>query len=314
MLGTNFVLTNQNAETIDFNDYVGGSSAPTSSFIILQDYPQFDIEINNQEIRKEGQHGIWDFYSFYGKRVMTFTGKIYGPTEADVEQKKQDLERVVALPVQPSVGNDGTVTITWTSLLGGDYQIEAKIQSSIRYNRPIGDKHTLDFIITMKAASPFIESLTPVSTAGVRAFEAAGYPLPVIYPTTMPYSWVQSLSITNSGTVLADTSIKLYGGSRYDINNPRITNLTDGKFMQINTVISGASDYIVFSSKTGTIQDKNGVDLSPFLETGSEFIKLELGVNEIVYTSDENVGVTSPILTRVFPNEVVIVEHKNTIV
>ena len=81
MIGYKFKLQNNNGDSIYLNDFV----TDPNNFLALQDYPDFSVDIKNNEVAREGQHGIWDFYSFYGKRVLNFAGIIIGQTEGDVE-------------------------------------------------------------------------------------------------------------------------------------------------------------------------------------------------------------------------------------
>jgi hypothetical protein len=74
--------------------------------IALQDYPTFDLDIRNEEIPKDGQHGIWDFYSFYGRRLIVFSGVIVGEDEAHVVTLRDTLINVTKLPAQPRTGDD----------------------------------------------------------------------------------------------------------------------------------------------------------------------------------------------------------------
>lgn len=306
MLGNTYTLTNSAGETITFNNYATGGSA---NFILLQDYPSFDIEVKSQEIAKEGQHGIWDFYSFYGKRLITFSGKIVGENELEVATIKDQLLRVVALPPQPVAGNDGYCTLSWTDELGRALQMQVKVTSPIRFNRPIADKRTLNFQLLLKADNPFLYSLTETSLAGLRGYEMGSITLPVTYPTSMPWVYEQTLTVDNTGTVQADTTIRLYGGTSFAITNPRITNLTTGRFMQINTSLADETEYIEMDGINGTVVDQDGNDLSGLLEAGSQFIKLEVGENILYYISDENEGATNPVVTRIEPDEVMTIDY-----
>lgn len=306
MMGYAYTLTNRAGDSIILNNFYSESQ----SYIILQEYPSFEVDIRNEEINKEGQHGIWDFYSFYGKRLINFSGLLVGNTEKDVIELQNLLQKVVALPAQPYEGNDGIVVISWTDVEGVAMQIEAKLNTSVKFTRERADKRTLSFNLIMKASNPFIENAESIVVSGTRAFELSGFTLPVYYPTNIPTNWRNYLVAENEGFFMASTVIRLYGSSHFGISNPMITNLTNEMYMGVSVVISGAESYVEFDSKKGTVEDNNGNDLSGYLISGSQFMKLATGENHLVYTSDQNTDSNNPSVTREIPDEKVTAEFR----
>ena len=77
MLGYKYKLENlYNGETIDINSALDSEQScltvdgrPTG--LRLTTYPTFELEVRNYEQEKTGQHGTFDFYSFYGKRNIS---------------------------------------------------------------------------------------------------------------------------------------------------------------------------------------------------------------------------------------------------
>jgi hypothetical protein len=310
MIGTQFTLTNKAdpTRTIVLNDH------SSDNFVALQAYPTFDLDVRNDEIAKEGQHGIWDFFSFYGKRLITFEGVIVGETEADVHTLKETLQQITELPVQPTTGDDGTVIISWTDPLGRDVQTEAKIATSIRFSRAMRETYKLDFILTLKSANSMIESQELILENGLRGYPLAGLTLPFTLPDLLSTTLVNKFNVENDGTTVADITFTMYGSANRTINNPVFTNLTTGNFIQINTVLADETEYVTVDTRTGTIVDQDGNDMSGLLETGSSFPRLAIGVNEILYTSDESTGPDSPPVTHVEPDEIVETEHRDAII
>jgi hypothetical protein len=156
MISTLYTITNKAGDSFTFNDHV----TDPVNFIALQVYPQFDVDIKNNEIDKEGQHGVWDFYSFYGRRTINFQGVIVGEDEASIEAQKETMLNVLGFPTQPTDERDGAVYLRWTDLAGNDWEIEAKLLANVRFDRALGDHITLDFIFSLKAADPFIVGQT----------------------------------------------------------------------------------------------------------------------------------------------------------
>jgi len=301
MIGTQFILTNQNGDTITINDH----SDPTN-LIALQDYPSFDLELKNQEIAKEGQHGIWDFYTFYGKRLITFSGIILGDTEAKVMEIQDQLKIVCGLPLDPIAGNDGLITIKYTDPRGRALQTTGKLFNSIRFSRVMKETFKLAFQLVLKSADPSIESQSETTSNGIRGYVAGSIKLPTKMSTKMLIVERQTLDVVNLGNTYANPTITIHG----PLTNPRLENLNTAKHMQFTKTLT-AGQYIKINASLGTIVDENGADISSSLTDG-EFIKLKNGTNSLYLTSDENYGATNPLLTRITPTETYDVVHRDT--
>jgi len=310
MIGQQFTITKKSNPTkfIKFNDH------SSSNLIALQAYPTFDLEIRNDEIDKEGQHGSWDFFSFYGKRLIVFEGVIIGINEGEVHRLRDKMLEVTSLPAQPTTSDDGTVLIEWTDPLGRELQIEAKISTSIRFSRNLKQKNRLDFILIMKAPNPQIESQELIEDAGLRGYNIGGVFLTMKFPFTLDSNFINVITVQNDGNTEANTVFRLYGSPNRTITNPRITNLTTGDYIQVNITLVSEAEYVVINSKTGTVFDYLGADKSSDIEGGSSFILLDIGANDLLYTSSESDGASSPMALRYDPDEIAQVDHRDTII
>jgi len=296
MIGIKYTLKNKENESIVINDH----TTNPNQIIALQSYPQFEVDIKNNELPREGQHGIWDFYSFYGRRITTFQGVIVGNTELDVEIVKNKLIKILAIPAQPTISRDGNVELSWTDIENKNWIISGKLMNPIQFNRRMRDTFRLDFSFTLKSSSPFIVSNDLQIISGVRGYVKKGAQFPIMLPLEIGFIEVNYLNVTNSGSAYAETIIRIYGESQGNITNPKLTNLTTGKFMQLNTVIEGKTEWIEIDSKKGTVVDKNGNDLSGAITGESNFVLLQQGLNNILYTSDEDPAVTFQFPTASF--------------
>jgi hypothetical protein len=306
MIGYQFQLQNRAGQSLTINDHSG------ASFIALQDYPVFDVDIKNNEIDKEGQHGIWDFYSFYGKRVLTFSGVIVGTTEAEVETLKNLLIQVTALPPQPTTGNDGMVLVKWTDAAGNAWQIYAKLERAIRFDRQMKQALRLNFVMTLKAPNPVIESQGIVIDTGTRAWQPGSLQLPTTLPAIIAPVYENALVVSNSGAYETDTVIRLYGETG-GITNPVLFNITTGKFFKVNITLASAAEWIEIDSKNGTVKDQDGADVSGSVDPASEYLLLASGNNQLVYLSDESINAQNPSNTWSFPQAQVTISHHTSI-
>ena len=312
MIGTQYKIAKKSDPTVffTFNDHT------TDNVIALQKYPSMNVDVRNDEINREGQHGVWDFYSFYGKRNIIFEGVIVGDTEVEVDTMKELMKTVTQLPLQPTTEDDGTLIVSWTDLQGRDLQLEAKIDTSIRFDRGLKLTYRLDFLLVLKSADPRIESQELFECDGIRGYGIGGFKL-TDTSLKLPFSLVNYnqniVECENIGSINANTIIKIYGSSAFGNENPRITNLTIGSYFEIMTTLTDETKWIEIDSLEGTVLDQDGVDQSGLISAGSEFITLAPGVNEILYTSDQSIEEDGPVATRENPTETIEVRHRFSI-
>lgn len=285
MIGYTYTITNRAGDSFKINDFV----TDPDNFIALQQYPDMDIDVKNDEVALDGQHGIWDFFSFFGKRMITFNGVVIGEDEEEVELLRTQIVKVLSLPMQPTEEDDGYVTISWTDATGAEWSFDAKMASSPRFSRSMKQNYRLDFLISLKTDNPFILSSESITGEGTRGYFVYGVLFPIELPALMGYVGVGGLEVENEGTMSAHTVIRLYGEAGGVITNPTITNTTTGKSFTVETTLADDTEYIEIDSAEGSVVDQDGADLSADIDEDSEFILLKSGTNELIYSADDEV-------------------------
>lgn len=293
MISFKFKITNKQGKILTLNDHV---TDPNNVFA-LQKYPTFQKEVKNNEVARTGQNNYWDFYSYYGKQTLGFTGVIVADNHQKLEQMKQEMLQVFALPIQPNATNDGYVKIEWTDDDGILKEVEAKLTADIQFDRALQRRWVLDFIIQLKTKDNFVRGGGDlIVQKGKRGYFNNGG---IFLWTLLPISWQsQYLNIlpVNITGVSAYPIIRLYGENQQQITNPSIKNLTTGETFVVNTTITGATSYIEINTETGDVKDHNNIDLSGQVTSNSSFITLVSGVNNLIYVSDE-----TPLTTALMP-------------
>lgn len=310
MTGYKFKIQNTNGDYFYINDFV----TDPLRFFALQDYPDFEVDIKNAELAKEGQHGIFDFFSFYGKRLINFTGVIVGEDEGDVEDLKSQMLKVISLPPIPSSGDDGYLTISWTDANGNDWQIQGKMQGYPRFNRGMRQGSRLYFILTIKCKNPEIESQAETTVDGVRGWQQGALLVPATVPAIFNVLYNKQVSVTNLGSIASHTKITINGESGITVSNPYVLNLTTGKLFKVNIILTDETKSITIDSKTGTVVDQDGVDRSGLVDGTSEYILLDIGANNLVFLSDESWNEDSPVNTWIEPTASVSIKHRKRII
>ena len=190
MIGTQYTLTNKAGDTFTINDH----SDPNRVFA-LQEYPINDVSIKNNEINLQGQHGVWDFYAYYGSRITTFSGVIIGNNEAEVTEIKNQIDKILRLPIAPSDSNDGSITIAYTDPLGASWSYQGRLFRSQIVSRPLGEQYRLNYSFSVKSQDPFIVGRQHDVTTTYGYF-IKGVSLPTPIPLAFVNEWQPKYDLT----------------------------------------------------------------------------------------------------------------------
>lgn len=243
-----------------------------------------------------------DFFSYFGKRSINFSGVIVGTNEASVESLKNQMMRVLQLPLQPTSSKDGYVTISWTDANSQQWSFDAKINRSPKFNRALRQQYKLDFILSFKTESPFILSTGSSTLLGTRGYFSYGFLLPATLPAIMGDASNNTLNVYNDGNLASYCTIKIYGEDTAGVVNPQIKNLTTGKVFKLNMTLANATKWVEIDSATGKVVDQDGVDMSANIDPISEFILINVGSNDLIYTGDNAVGTPAGNYSVIFKN------------
>lgn len=277
MLSYTFQITNEyTGESVVLTPCLTFDDSASSGYgIMLQQYPEFDASIKNEEINKYGQHGIWDSFSFYGKKTLNFQGMIKFPTLTKILQEQELIKRILSLPPQPVVGvNDGYVKISWTDYDGNDWYIRAKIEQDVYFTRPLSQRTYAEFNITLKAEDPYIYSEEEYSQTGLLGWRQ-GMAFPMIFvPIGVNVLYNNVIQIYQSGTVEAPAKYRLYGYAE----NPRMVRLDEeessvsviSNFLSTDGWVGGTNDseHFLVGDESRKLTSTNNVEDSMYL-TGS---------------------------------------------
>ncbi len=273
----------------------------------LQSYPSISKSVKNNELDRNGQNNYWDFFSYYGKLSFNFSGIIVAENEIVLEQMKQDLLRVFSLPLQPTDINDGHITMEWQDNASVNKSVEVKLTNDIQFDRPLGKRYIMNFIIQLKAKTNYIlDAGTPATATGTRAWYQQGG---IILPTLLPLSWNPNWQNTLTVNIIGNGGfpvIRVYGESQQKIINPKITNTTTGEVFLLNLDLENQNSWVEIDTENGTVMNNFGNDVSGFVDLDSSFINLVTGENKFLYTSDND-----PYVSGLLPTAVLEIKYKN---
>lgn len=237
-------------------------------------------QIRETENVRQGQHGITDQISWYGKRSIVLTGKVISNTQAGRKVMENNIRSIFALDgVQTNV-NASYYTMYITDEDGTEKQIDVKVSIGVEFSKVPLEANRRDFIVTLKARDPRMFSQTLNSQDLAEAFDATTFMLPTMLPFSLDPQTVFVETLTNDGNFASPPIITLSGIA----TNPRIINNTTGVEMKLNTTMT-TGDEIIIDVGSGTIE-KNGIDILSTLDSTSQWLYLAAGDNEIELRDD----------------------------
>jgi len=239
MRGYSYTFTNNfTGQTFSIGlDEVGNEVCQSYNGLLLQEYPVFEAEIRNEEQDRAGQHGIWDFFSFYGKRNVTLSGVILASSWSNLVHLQNLVKETLSLPAQPIQGtNDGYVNLKWTDAQGIEWNMNVKLTQDLQFSRPSGNRLRSTFFISLKSDSPYILSTTEYSEAYYRGWRQGSMPLPAYLPAYVNTVYNEVVNIYQAGTGDSPGTYRVYGPA----TNPVLTKLTEN--FASETVISDFTD------------------------------------------------------------------------
>lgn len=94
MIGVPITIKNHNTgQEITINDH-----SDSDNVIALQSFPNFEKDVRNQNVPRQGSHGEFNLPHYYGGLSITFEGIITGETQEKTWEIKTLLDEILALP------------------------------------------------------------------------------------------------------------------------------------------------------------------------------------------------------------------------
>lgn len=246
------------------------------------------IQIRSTRDPLPAQDGIQRYLDYYGSRLLEIRGWVKGTSESDLYDNINALIAAFDIHALETSGNYGFQPLQWTD----------PGQGSSRYNvKPLNNTLTVSeqrtglargFSVLLEAKDPIKYTNTSTTTTiTISTVGGSSSAFPFIFPVI--FSSIASFgvgTITNTGSVAVfPQSIKLYGFTGGTWVAPKITNSTNGEFIQFtSTVTLTSGQYVLVDPAVGTAQKYNGSafeDVTAYITSDSTFWKVEPGSNTI---------------------------------
>ncbi len=219
-----------------------------------------------------GANGGWTTKQLYEPRFISFSGRIFGRTVAEVEDRRREFSTILAKIVR----NKGALRIITPA--GHVYSTEVVL---IGVEMPINKVLNLvEWKINLKADDPLLyDNSDGELLATIRKTRQGGFIVPFEFPLYISPD-EQPATVNNSGneTILPNIIISTKA------TNPKIINRTTNQSMEITTVVKDG-DKLEIDMKNKTIL-LDGMNIYDLQTAGSNFWGLIAGDNRIELQTD----------------------------
>jgi hypothetical protein len=225
-------------------------------------------------------HGSISRPTFAEGKLIPINGQIFSTQKYNRGLGKNIVANLFKISDFPDIDNE-LKKLEFTDDDNTDWYIMAKPYTMPEY--------------THNRSEPIIEFSTqlfapdPIAVSQILKTATGNYGLwgGVTLPTELPVAFMTLSSVlneftcTNDGNFAAKTKIIITG----DIKNPKIYNLTAGRFFQVLVDMSGA-DELIIDSENNTIE-LNGVNVSAYRADGSNWLFVNAGLNYFLLTGED---------------------------
>lgn len=250
--------------------------------IILQSLTWNDLVTDDDQVPRQGYHGISSSPTLYRARVINMSGFIIANSRAERAIYRTQLTDMFKLESIPSPTNRGFYDFELLDDDGLEWVISAKVLNTPAYEQQIlGEIEVTSFTVQLVADDPTIRAKDIVQVIAIEGFYG-GAKLPWKLPVQLnDYGYIATL--TNGGNWPAPLIITIEANGTTGANL-RVENTTNGEFFGVQTPINDG-DILIINTLDSTIT-LNGLDISGDRIVGSKWPYLQPGDNYYTVLDD----------------------------
>lgn len=222
-------------------------------------------------------HGTISNPTFADGKLIDVSGEIFSTAKSERGSSKNIVANLFKIEDFPAEDNE-LKRLEFTDDDDTDWFIMAKVYTMPAYDHERGDP-IINFSCQLYAPDPLILSADLQTQSGIYGLWG-GISLPVELPTDLAGT-VNQITCINSGNFAAKATITITG----EIVNPKIYNLTSGRFFKINTTMI-AGDILIIDTEAATVE-LNGVNALADRADGSNWLFVNSGTNYFLLTGDD---------------------------
>ncbi|MES2395073.1 MAG: hypothetical protein V4549_03680 [Bacteroidota bacterium] len=230
------------------------------------------VATRNFTTSRQDFHGTIAKPTFADGKVIDISGEIFSTAKTSRGAAKNIIADLFKVLDFPSEDNE-LKHLEFTDDDGTDWYIVCKVYTMPQYDHQRGEP-VITFSTQLYAPDPLILSAQLQTSNGIYGLWG-GIHLPVELPIDLSGA-INSLECVNSGNFAAKAKITIVG----DILNPKIYNLTSGRFFQLN-ISMVAGDILIIDTESVTAE-LNGVSVLGDRADGSNWLFVNSGTNHFL--------------------------------
>lgn len=231
---------------------------------------------SNFETPRSDFHGSISKPTFARSRLIEVKGEIFNVLKTGRGSAKNTIANLFKIQDFPSESNE-LRDLQFTDDDNTDWVIPCKVYTMPDYTHEKGDS-VIYLFFQLYAPNPLIRSAALQTVSGQYGL-LGGVSLPVELPAAL-FGTVGAIEVVNDGNFAAPATITITG----EITNPKIINLTTGRYFQINETMN-AGDVLVLDTERATAK-LNGVNILASRADGSNWLYVNSGTNYFLLAGD----------------------------
>ena len=268
MIGKNFIF---DGNTIPWTKAQGISAG------WYADFDWHPPAVRNSQIARQDFHGVRANPTFAEGRLITVSGEIFSVTKASRGTARNTIDDIFHIEDFPALASEFK-KLEFTDDDGTEWFIWAKVYSMPDYSHRDRGDPIINFTFELFAQDPLIRSKNIQEANGIDGLWG-GTTLPVTLPVQLSGA-INQFEVINAGNFAAPAKITITG----EITNPKVFNLTTGRYFEITTSMS-PGDELIIDTDLGTVE-LNGVNALANRAAGSNWLFVNSGSNFFVLTGD----------------------------
>lgn len=264
------VVNTINGSSFTFND----DNCPTQLW-------SMDVDMRTEDRERPLEHGLYETYSYYGRRIFHGEGQLLGDNATDYMTRRMDMQRALIIPPRTGVRAPLRLDLRFDGI-GDLLQSYCTLDSYPELPMAVPNYALTDYMISLKAFDPVIYAAAQRTAALPAPAITTGAPFPLVFPVDFSESSGTDGLARNNGNITTYPRAVISG----PVTNPRISHIEKGQTLRFDGLILNAGDSVTVDFKQRVALSSAGGNFYGTITSDSTFWTLEPGDNTFRFTAD----------------------------
>lgn len=278
------VVNTINGSSFTFND----DNCPTQLWTM-------DVDMRSEDRERPLEHGLYETYSYYGRRIFHGEGQLLGNNVTDYMTRRLSMQRALIIPPRSGIRAPLRLDLKFDGI-GDLLQSYGTLDSYPELPMAVPNYALTDYMVSLKSFDPIIYSAA-VGTAFLPApLISTGAPFPLVFPVDFSASSGTDGLANNGGNISTYPRAVISG----PVTNPSLTHVGKNQTLRFDGLILNSGDSVTVDFKQRVALSSSGGNFYGTITSDSTFWTLEPGDNTFRFTADR---ASSPSATVLYWND-----------